>query len=475
MNDISYGERRATSELTSIFASQWSNGMLPQIRFQPGQHGYRPDADDWGVTPAVSGPTRQRTSGITQPPIIGMCAEEVFRKIGSAARQAFAGDFLSIAEGLEKFHNWLLTERDPWGENLALCLHPWETGTDNSPAFDLLVEATRAYVERQGLPVGMFGRGDTVHVLGEHRPTERDYYAYFGLLALFKKDHYDQGYIIQDSPFLLQDVLFNSLLAGSLYSLAALEERLAAYRNGDATLLRERAARNRLRGDEVGAAIRDKLWDGQTGLFYSYDCRGDRLLKTPTVSGFMPLMGGIAQPQQAGRLIAHLLDADQFWSEVPVPSTSLSSSAFNPVRYWSGPSWPVTNWLVVRGLQERGSPWAEVLRHSTLKMIAEGTDRSRAREAAMQVMEQNSMGEAFTTPSTRQYQHAWLWDSAIVAVSWPAVRSKPKPYTEREGDPGFWEYYEPRTGAPLGASRMSWTASLFVELQGQETTQATGG
>ena len=57
------------------------------------------------------------------------------------------------------------------------------------------------------------------------------------------------------------------------------------------------------------------------------------------------------------------------------------------------------------------------------------------------------------------------WDSAIVAVSWPSVVARPPGYQRQEGDPGFWEYYEPHTGAPLGAKPMTWTASLFVELQ----------
>ena len=79
-------------------------------------------------------------------------------------------------------------------------------------------------------------------------------------------------------------------------------------------------------------------------------------------------------------------------------------------------------------------------------------------------LERHSFGEAFTTPSRQQYAHAWLWDSAIVAASWPLVGDKPAPRAPQPGDPGFWEYYEPATGAPLGAAPMTWTASLYLEL-----------
>jgi|GEM_PF-2942624 len=465
LDGCSYGVHRAINELASIFSCQWSNGMLPQIRFMSGQHGYRPDADDWGVPPEVSGPTRYRTSGITQPPIIGLCAREVFLKIGPDAQRAHFADFVGFSAALEKYHHWLLSERDPWHEGLLVCLHPWETGTDNSPAFDSLIEATRSYIEASSLPVDAFGRADTAHVSPDHRPTERDYHAYFGLVALFKKHGYGQAPIIAETPFLLQDVLFNSLFVASLYSLAQLQDALSEMSDADMVdMLRERAAQNRRRAGLVASAIRRKLWHPDDRFFYSYDQRGGGLLEVRTVSGLIPLVDGIADAEQAGQLAASLLDSAKFWTRWPIPSTAQSSPAFNPVRYWSGPSWPVTNWLVLRGLQEREMAQAEELRERTLRMIAEGADYEQVREAAMRVMQRNSFGEELTTPSTRQYQHGWLWDSAIVAASWPLVDAQPEQLADREGDPGFWEYYEPSTGRPLGAPRMTWTASLFLEL-----------
>src|SRR6187551_2237415 len=127
MERYSYGTRRAINELRAIFACQWANGMLPQIRFMPGQHGYRPDAADWGVTQEISGPTHLPTSGITQPPIVGLCLNEVFLKISDEARVRYLSDFLSMLDGVDRYHEWLLRERDPSGERLVVCLHPWET------------------------------------------------------------------------------------------------------------------------------------------------------------------------------------------------------------------------------------------------------------------------------------------------------------------------------------------------------------
>jgi hypothetical protein len=475
-NGLTYGKRRALNEMHSIFACQWANGMLPQIRFVPGpasdpEGSYRPGPTDWGVTPQVSGPTLLRTSGITQPPIMGLCTHDIFLRLTEAERAASVDSFLAFSRGLWAFHNWLLTERDPWGEGLALCLHPWETGTDNSPAFDPMIEATHLYAEESGLPVHLFGRADRSHVPPEHRPTDRDYFAYFGLLALFKKHDYRQRPIIEESPFLLQDVLFNSLLAASLLAHSRLQTDLSRLIPEERADLREGAAAALELHERVAGAVRRKLWDGDSGFFHGFDSRQNYLLPTPTVSGFIPLLAGVASEGQASRLVERLTGPSEFRTQVPIPSTAISSPAFDPLRYWSGPSWPVTNRLVIRGLRERESPGgpsaADALRQSTLRMIEEGLDPEDVRQAAMRLMEANSVGEDFTTPSRRQYQHGWLWDSAIVAAGWPLVAEKPEVGAAAragEGKPGFWEYYHPTTGEPLGAQYMTWTASLYLEL-----------
>jgi hypothetical protein len=451
--------------MRAIFSCQWQNGMLPHIRFVPGQSGYRPDALDWGVPAPVSGQTTLPTSGITQPPIVGLCLYELFRKLDTEVQALHYDTFVAMSEGVEQYHNWLFRERDPWRENLVLCLHPWETGTDNSPAFEPLIDATSAYTRAKGLPVDTSGRADTRHVQEAQRPTDRDYYAYFGLVALYKAHSYNQAAIIAEAPFLLQDVLFNTLLVASLQALAKLQDGLADISNDSAQAdqLRARVLRNTERARAVANAICRKMWDEADGLFYSYDVRGKRLLRTPTVSSLMPLMGDVATEEQAARLINHVSDPAQFWTATPLPSTAANSPAFDPQRYWSGPSWPVTNWLIYLGLRERGSPLAEELRLHTLRMIAEGMADATAREAAMNMMERHSYGEEFTTPSNRQYAHAWLWDSAIVAMSWPLVAEKPN-LVSKTDKPGFWEYYQPHTGEPLGASPMTWTASLYLEL-----------
>ncbi len=471
----SYGFDRAIVELQGMFAAQWSNGMLPHIRFVPGNRTYRPDPTDWGVTPEISGQNRAATSGITQPPIMGLCAYEVFSRLPRPVQHL--DTFLALAAGIERFHGFLLSARDPAGDGLAACVHPWETGMDNSPAFESLMERTREYVRREGVSLAAFARADRQHVPAEHRPKDSDYVAFFGLIDLFKSCGYDEGCIARKSPFLWQDVLFNTLLVVSLDALARLEEDLAgllearsgaqeqAPRDGEPARLRQQAATNRVTAGRVAAAIRDRLWSEQDGLFYPRDLREGRLVRVATVSSLLPLLAGIATPGQAARLIAHLRDPGKFATAFPVPSTALDEPAFDPLRYWAGPSWPVPNWLLVRALAALEPELGARLRTRTLAMIAETEgDPGQYAERARQVIEGNSVEGGATTPSRRQYQHAWLWDSAIAALGWTYIDTRPELLPADSPGPNFWEYYHPLTGAPLGAPRMTWTAAVYLDL-----------
>ena len=276
-----YGVRRSINELNSIFSCQWSNGMLPHIRFAAlpsPDRPYRPDAADWGVSPAVSGEASMPTSGITQPPIVGWCVWQVFHRIDFAARLYYHDQFCEMVFALQRYHDWLFRERDPQHENLVACIHPWETGMDNSPAFAPLLERVHRYLGAAGssLPPLDFRRADTTHVNVQHRPTGHDYGAYLGLLNLLRFHQYNCDTVLSTTPFLLQDVLFNSILCASVRALASLQEALAhdSKDGGAGEDMRKLAAGNHIRADHVAGAIRAKLWDRSTGYFYAFDLKG---------------------------------------------------------------------------------------------------------------------------------------------------------------------------------------------------------
>jgi glycogen debranching enzyme len=52
-----------------------------------------------------------------------------------------------------------------------------------------------------------------------------------------------------------------------------------------------------------------------------------------------------------------------------VPSVPLNSNYFDPLKYWQGPTWVNTNWLIIDGLERYGfKAEADVLKKRTLEM-----------------------------------------------------------------------------------------------------------
>ena len=87
--------------------------------------------------------------------------------------------------------------------------HPWESGMDNSPAWD-------GPLERIHLTAGMvppYQRVDNKQVDPDQRPTKFAYDRYVYLVSLFYKAAYNETDIRDTCPFLIQDVAFNSIWA----------------------------------------------------------------------------------------------------------------------------------------------------------------------------------------------------------------------------------------------------------------------
>ena len=65
-------EARAWTEIETLFAHQWPDGMVPHIVFHAMSDAYFPGPDVW----RTGRPTP--TSGITQPPVLGFVLRRLF-------------------------------------------------------------------------------------------------------------------------------------------------------------------------------------------------------------------------------------------------------------------------------------------------------------------------------------------------------------------------------------------------------------
>lgn len=197
-----FNAERAMQELASLFEHQWDNGMVPQIAFDPRALGnYFPEPDFWQI------PDGRMTSGISMPPLHATACLHIYRH---ARDQERVKEFLAaMFPKLLASHRYFYQHRDPRGEGLVYIRHPWESGLDNSPSWDRPL--CHIEIEKEKLP--RYRRKDLDHgVPSEQRPGDDDYDRYVYLVDLFRRLQYDEAAIYAQCPFLVQDVLFNSIL-----------------------------------------------------------------------------------------------------------------------------------------------------------------------------------------------------------------------------------------------------------------------
>src|SRR3712207_1528240 len=86
---------------------------------------------------------------------------------------------------------------------------PWESGMDNSPMWDSIME--RLQLRQDQIPP--YRRADIHFVAAGDRPLDSGYDRFAYLVKLFADRDYDEARIRDDCPFLVQDVLFNALMS----------------------------------------------------------------------------------------------------------------------------------------------------------------------------------------------------------------------------------------------------------------------
>ncbi|MEU6380421.1 hypothetical protein [Streptomyces sp. NPDC046909] len=431
---IAIGQRhlsplRAQTELETLLAAQWGDGRIPHIVFNPSVplDAYFPSPDFWRSSTAgraAGAPRTVQTSGIVQPPVHALAVWLVHCADPGLSR---ARGFLTrMYPRLAAWHRYLLHRRDLGGGGLASVVHPWEQGMDNSPCWDApLGRITPA-------PARSFRRADLDHGAAEDRPTDLDYGRYVRLATDYRDGEYRDGLGGRQGAgrgdFAVEDPSFNALLIASEHALARIAQELGA--TGTA---------RHARAERLTAALIDRLWDPTEGMFFCRDLRGGSLrdgdlrdgdlrggslsggaLRGRDLRGSGPRGSGLIPERSVSGLVPlllptlprHIVEAlvrtaasKHFGlggSTRLVPSYDLLGEAFDPHRYWRGPAWFNTSWLLERGLRTHG-------------------ERGRA-------------------------------DALRRAVLDVADTS------------GFAEYVDPYTGEACGATGFGWTAALTLDL-----------
>ena len=384
---------RAKTELTSLLRGQWANGMLPNIIFAKDQS-YRQDRELWRSRINPYSPDNEATSGITQPPMLAEAVVRVGEKLKIPERRSW---YTQMLPSLIDYHRWIYRERNPHGEALAILIHPYESGLDNSPPWisELRKHSMPLWVsaiERLHLDwiVNLFRR-DTRHVPAAHRSSNIEALAYWAALRRLRRKAYNSEAILSRPLFAVEDLAFNSILIRANTHLADMArligEKLPPDLAGAAT-----ATQNNL----------EQLWDETSGQYYSRSFINHKLIRESSIASLLPLYSGVISAERAKLLVDSIKDPSRYGLSFMVPSVPASSNYFNPDKYWQGPVWLNTNWLLVDGLERYGyDDEARAIRAGSLQLVERG---------------------------------------------------------------GMSEYFNPQTGQPIGAQDFSWTAALALDL-----------
>lgn len=356
MGQAAWNQERAETELRSLFAGQWRNGLLPHIVFTKHAR-YFPGPEFWQATRNADAPRSPETSGIVQPPIHGTAILEVYRQGPDRPRShAFLQE---LQPKLAAWHDYLYRERTREGSTLVEIWHPWESGMDNSPLWDEALDRIELAPEQ----VPDYRRIDVDVADASERPTDDEYDRYAYLVSLYRQLDYESAAIRDATPFAVRPVLFNALLVQGDLDLAEISELVGV--SGDT--YRERA-------ETTAREIDVALWDDERAVYADVDVRAGRFVPARSAAGLAPLLAGVPDVLRAARMVERLAD-----SRVPigdafaVTSQAPGEPGFQPTRYWRGPIWPILNWVLQRGLDRYGySDQAVQVRRAMLELADRG-------------------------------------------------------------------------------------------------------
>lgn len=360
-----YDLDRAWQEIETLMSGQWDSGMVPQIIFHSKADGYFPGPDVW----RCQGPIP--SSGISQPPVALTSARLIWEKDKVAGEARVKALLPKLIAWLDWYMTWRLDEN-----GAIFTLHPWEDGRDNSPDWDKFA----ARVDTSG--VEAYTREDTKHVNSAHRPTNKDYDLFVWLLQVSREAGWDDAKIDKVCPFKVASPLLTFVALRGARDLLAISEEL-----GEDTKRLQAHIVTLERGVE-------SLWNAAIQAYDARDLKTGEFAGALSYGAYLCWYGGIDNPQMRAHLKRILTD-----TRYPVASYDIHGEAFDPGRYWRGPTWPCVNLLIGIGLADMEVPEEKDLRRRIHSLISEH---------------------------------------------------------------GFSEYYSPLTGEPAGGKAFSWTAATWL-------------
>jgi len=218
------------------------------------------------------------------PPSFIVAAEKIFARTKDKAWLA------RCLPRMERCLEFLTVKRDLFKDGLVAIVHPWESGTDSSPAYDEIIPIS--YKTPFGAPYRVF--------------------LYPQMFDRFKQLRYDLGKIAEDNRFIVEDLTVISITIRAVLSVAELNESLG---NTD------KAKAYRSQAQKMMDAVDAEMWDEKAGCYLiRYDLKNPKLSKRVTCASLLPLWSGLVRKDRAERIIHdYVLNPQKFWLKYVFP------------------------------------------------------------------------------------------------------------------------------------------------------------
>ena len=332
----------AIKELETLLSGQWDDGMIPHILFHDDDESYFPNHKTWQCGNKIP------SSGITQPPIILTIIKKIVDQNEFDEKQKKR--IKNIIIKLKKYIDWFFNYRDTNNTGLVSIIHPWESGLDNSPIWDssldkITIEANLNYVRR-----------DLEVSKNDNRPIKKDYDCYITLLNHFKLHDYDPNKIVNLSMFNIIDIGFNSILIRATKDLIDVSKKF----NLDFSNLNKKIA--------LSEKSLIKFYKEKDQLFYSYDFKNHSLIHVDAISNYFILFANLENKKINNSIIKKLKQYNS-GKEFFFTTVNPKDPSFEEKRYWRGPVWINSNWIIYQGLKDKDKDFAQILKNKTLELL----------------------------------------------------------------------------------------------------------
>ncbi len=185
----------------------------------------------------------------------------------------------------------------------------------------------------------------------------------------------------------------------------------------------------RAAADRVALAVRERMWEAKTGMFFDVDPATGARTGVKAAVCFYPYATDLVTTDHLEGLARHLFNPREFWTPYPVPSSALDDPLYQADAEWKGKRhncpwngrvWPMTNSHVAdalgRVVRTYRPDWAEHLASFLRQYFRMMTDAGRADRPNCFEHYHPETGKPSRYRGIDDYQHSWTNDLIVSLV-----------------------------------------------------------